>query len=96
MRWLQRLAQRVSGRGGDGAPERLPSPDALVLAAQPASEAEAAFLRDLLAQAGIRSLVKNRDGMSVHAGAPGGWFAYEVYVRRGDLARAREVVGTSR
>ena len=87
--WLRRL---LSGDESD-APERLPSPDELVLLAQPGGEPEALMLRDLLEQQGIVAMVRNRDAASARGGGWGPPWAYELWVRRGDLARAREVVG---
>lgn len=89
MDWLN----RILGRRDPSAPDRLPSPDALVLLASPEGEPEAMILRDILADAGIRALVKNRDAVSVNAGGMGGWWAFEIWVLRRDLARARDIIG---
>ena len=84
--------RRLFGRDPD-APQRLPSPDKLVLLTRPEGEGEAILFRDMLKDAGIRSLVKNRDAVSVNAGGMGPPWAYELWVLRRDLARARGVIG---
>jgi len=79
-------------RDANGAPSRLPSPDELVLLMRPEGEPEAEMLRGILASNGIRSLVKNRDALSAQVGGMGPAWAYELWVLRKDLRRAREVV----
>ncbi|MEX2247110.1 MAG: DUF2007 domain-containing protein [Dehalococcoidia bacterium] len=90
MRFLSRIFTR---RPPPGEPSRLPSPDALVLLARPSGEAEAQISRDLLEQAGIRALVRNIDAATAQSGAAGPPWAYELWVLRKDLRRAREVLG---
>ncbi len=89
MGWLSRLFRRADPL----APRRLPSPDELVLLVRPQGEAEAVLFRDMLVAEGINSLVKNRDAASVNAGGMGPPWAYELWVLRRDLARARVVLG---
>lgn len=89
MDWLNRILRRRD----PAAPARLPSPDALVLLAKPEGEPEAMIIRDILADAGIRALVKNRDAVSVNAGGMGPWWAFEIWVLRRDLLRARDIIG---
>lgn len=93
MNLLSRLIDHLR-RSDVGKPERLPSPDALVLLARPHGEAEAQLLRDMLDQEGVRSMVKNLDPVSSRAGGMGPPWAYELWVLRRDLRRAREILGT--
>ena len=79
--------------GGDDAPERLPSPDELVLLAEPNGEAEAQLFHDMLEQEGIRSMIRNTDASSARAGGLGPVWAYELLVLRKDLHRGREILG---
>jgi hypothetical protein len=88
---ISRLVDRITGRDPD-APPRLPSPDALVLLTRPQGEPEAELLKGILEQEGIRSMVKNRDAQSARAGGMGPPWAYELWVLRKDLARARELI----
>ncbi len=88
---ISRIVDRIIGRDPD-APTRLPSPDALALLMRPNGEPEAEMLRGMLEEQGIRSMVKNRDAASARGGMGGAW-AYELWVLRRDLLRAREVVG---
>ncbi len=75
------------------APERLPSPDEIVVLAQPGGEPEALMLQQMLAAEGIRALVRNRDPASAQGGGAGSWWAYEVCVLRRDLRRAQAIIG---
>ncbi len=86
-------APRTGGLAADrGAPARLPSPDGLVLLTRPHGEPEAQLLRQILEDNGIRSMVKNRDAVGVDGGGWGPAWAYELWVLRKDLRRAREVL----
>ncbi|HYM15504.1 MAG TPA: DUF2007 domain-containing protein [Dehalococcoidia bacterium] len=89
---LDRIVHRIAGRPDPGAPQRLPSPDALVLVAQPFGEPEAQLFHDMLQNEGIRSLIKNRDPVSARAGGIGPPWSYELWVLRRDLRRAQEVL----
>lgn len=88
---LARLRRIFTGDDA-GRPARLPSPDELVLLAKPQGEPEALMLQDILAQHGVRALVKNTDAAAARGGAAGGWWAYELWVLRKDLRRARELI----
>jgi hypothetical protein len=90
MRFVRRLVRR---RDPD-APPRLRRPDELVLLARPSGEPEAQMLRELLAQQGVQSLVKNLDPVSAQSGGMGPPWAYELWVLRRDLRRAREIIGS--
>ena len=76
----------------DNRPERLPSPDELVLLTRPQGEPEAQMLRGILEDNGIRSLVKSRDAISVQGGGMGPAWAFELWVLRKDLRRSRELL----
>lgn len=89
---LARLRSLFSSGRDPEAPVRLPSPDALVLLAQPQGEPEALMLQDILAQHGIHALVKNRDAVAARGATAGGWWAYELWVLRRDLRRARDLI----
>jgi len=91
MSLLSRIIERLRGEP-DRAPVRLPSPGALVLLVRPHGEAEAQLFRDMLEQEGVRSLIKNRDPVSARAGGMGPPWAYELWVLRRDLRRAREIL----
>jgi hypothetical protein len=91
---LSRIIGRLRGET-PGAPQRLPSPDALVLLTRPYGEAQAQLFRDMLEQEGVRSLIKNRDPVSARAGGMGPPWAYELWVLRRDLRRAREILALS-
>jgi len=92
--FLSRFIDRLFGaREGGARPERLPSPDELVLLSRPEGEPEAELLREMLEGEGIRAMVRNRDAASAQAGGMGPAWAYEVWVLRKDLARARSVIG---
>ena len=88
------ILSRILGwfSGGD-APERLPSPDELVLLVEPNGEAEAQLFHDMLEQQGIRSMIRNTDASSARAGGLGPVWAYELRVLRKDLHRGREILG---
>jgi hypothetical protein len=70
----------------------LPSGDALVLLMRPEGEPEALMLRGVLEEQGIVAMVKNRDAATAQSGAMGPPWAYELWVARRDLARAREAL----
>jgi hypothetical protein len=89
---VQRIARLFGGRDAE-APERLPSPDELVLLTRPESEPEALMLRELLDEHGVRALIKNLDAATAQSGAAGPSWAYEMWVLRKDLRRARDVLG---
>ena len=84
--------RRFGTRPAEGAPSRLPSPDALALVTRPSGEPEAQLFRQILEQNGIRAMVKNRDAASAQAGGMGPPSAYELWVLRKDLRRARETL----
>jgi hypothetical protein len=89
---LSRLLARFRG-AGPGAPVRLPSPDDLALLARPEGEPEALMLQEMLQAEAIHSLVKNRDAATARGGGWGPPWAYELWVLRRDLRRAREIIG---
>ena len=89
---LSRLRALLGDDAGAGAPERLPSPDALVLLTRPQGEPEARLLQGILEDNGIRSMVKNRDAVGVDGGGWGAPWKYELWVLRRDLRRARELL----
>jgi hypothetical protein len=91
MSFLSRLLARLLGDGDK--PERLPSPDEIVVLARPDGEPEAMLLLQMLADQGIHAMVRNRDAASARGGGWGSWWAYEVCVLRRDLRRAREIIG---
>lgn len=89
---ISRLLARF--RPGDPhAPARLPSPDELVLLTRPEGEPEALMLHELLEGEGIHSMVKNRDAATARGGSWGPPWAYELWVLRRDLRKAREIIG---
>jgi hypothetical protein len=90
---VSRILGWFTARSDDGAPVRLPSPDELVLAARPHGEPEAQLLRQMLAAEGVHAMVKNRDAVSAESGGMGPPWAYELWVLRRDLRRAREIIG---
>jgi hypothetical protein len=92
MRIISDLLRRLGRQPTGDAPSRLPSPDALVLLARPNGEPEAQMLRQILEQNGVRAMVKNRDAASAQAGGMGPPWAYELWVLRKDLRRARELL----
>jgi len=89
---LSRLRSFLGGGAPDGAPQRLPSPDALVLLTRPRGEPEARLLQGILEDNGIRSMVKNRDPVGVDGGGWGAPWKYELWVLRRDLRRSRELL----
>ncbi|MHB8683542.1 MAG: putative signal transducing protein [Dehalococcoidia bacterium] len=89
---LSRLKSLLGAAAHDAAPSRLPSPDELVLLTRPQGEPEAQLLRQILQDNGIRSMVKNRDAVGVDGGGWGPSWAYELWVLRKDLRRARETL----
>lgn len=89
---VSRLLARFRAADPD-APARLPSPDELVLLMRPEGEPEALMLHELLEGAGIHSMVKNRDAATARGGSWGPPWAYELWVLRRDLKRARETIG---
>ena len=91
---ISELIHRITSRGeSSGAPSRLPSPDALVLLTRPRGEPEAQMYREILEGERIRALVKNRDAVSAQSGGMGPPWAYELWVLRKDLRRARDLLG---
>ena len=89
---ISRLLARF--RYGDpDAPARLPSHDELTLLARPQGEPEALMLQELLERAGIHAMVRNRDAATARGGSWGPPWAYELWVLRRDLRRAREIIG---
>jgi hypothetical protein len=50
------------------------------------------MLREILATEGIVAMVKNRDAVSTQSGGMGPPWAYELWVLRRDLRRARDVI----
>lgn len=70
-------------------PQRDPEPGDLVLLGNPDSEAEAELWRNILAQWGIPTLVRNRSATAYLHFADN----YEVLVRHDDLEEARQLVG---
>jgi hypothetical protein len=89
---INRILERF--RPGDpDAPPRLPSPDELVLLARPEGEPEALTLQELLEGAGIHAMVRNRDAATARGGSWGPPWAYELWVLRRHLLRAREIIG---
>ncbi|HEX5478737.1 MAG TPA: DUF2007 domain-containing protein [Dehalococcoidia bacterium] len=95
MSLISRLLDFLAPSSGDadGAPKRLPSPDSLALLCRPQGEPEARMLQGILEDDGIRSMVKNRDAVGVDGGGWGPSWAYELWVLRKDLRRARETLG---
>jgi hypothetical protein len=89
---LSALRSFFSRSAPDGAPERLPSPDALVLLTRPHGEPEARMLQGILEDNGIHSLLKNRDAVGVDGGGWGAPWKYELWVLRKELRRARELL----
>ena len=87
------LLRRFRGGGDAGHPALLPNPDELVLLGLPDGEPEAQLWRDVLAAEGIRTLVKNTDAATAQFGIPGPAWAYEMWVLRKDLRRARAALG---
>jgi hypothetical protein len=90
---ISRMLGWLAGRPDNEAPVRLPSPDGLVLLARPQGEPEAQLLRQMLAAEGIHAMVKNRDAVSAESGGMGPPWAYELWVLRRDVRRAREIIG---
>ena len=86
------LLHRIGGKRSEPSPTRLPSPDALVLVTRPQGEPEAQLQREILEQNGVHAMVKNRDSASAGAGGMGPAWAYELWVLRKDLRRARELL----
>lgn len=94
MSWLARIIDRVLRRD-DERPERLPSPDDLVLLTRPEGEPEALMMQDMLKAEGIAAMIRNRDAATARGGGWGPPWAYELLVRRGDVRRARDVLTLS-
>lgn len=65
----------------------------LVRVAIAENPATAAVIQDTLEQAGIRSMLKNRDALAVTWGSQGGPFSAEVYVLEGDADLASALLG---
>ena len=89
------IFRRLFGRGDDGAPKRLPSPDELVPLTLAESEIEASLFIDMLADAGITAMIKNRDVLTAQTGVMPRPWSQELFVLRKDLRRAREVLEIS-
>ena len=88
------IARRLSGwLAGRDDGERAPSPDDLVLLAKPNGEPEALMLKEILANNGVHSMMKNRDGFTSSRNAPGPWWSYELWVLQRDYERATELIG---
>ena len=64
-----------------------------MLLTRPNGEIDAQLLRQMLAGEGIHAMVKNRDPVSAESGGMGPPWAYELWVLRRDLRRAREIIG---
>jgi Putative prokaryotic signal transducing protein len=90
---IDRVLRLFVARSDDGAPERLPSLDELVLLTRPNGEIDAQLQRQMLAGEGIHAMIKNRDPVSAESGGMGPPWAYELWVLRRDLRRARDIVG---
>jgi hypothetical protein len=97
-RLIARLFAHITApfRADDGAPERLPSPNELVVLAHPGGEPASLMMQQMLADEGIHALVRNRDAATSRGGGWGPPWAYEVCVLRRDLRRAREIIGEPR
>ncbi len=67
--------------------------DALVKVAAALSEPEAAMWRELLENNGIPAMVKNTNVLSVTFETGSMPWDCDLYVRRRDLERAREILG---
>ncbi len=65
----------------------------LVRAAVAENPATAEMIRDALEQAGIRSMLKNRDPIAAYGGAIGSPWTTEVWVLEGDADAAAAVLG---
>ncbi len=89
---ISRLLARFRPDDPD-APARLPSPDELTLLTRPEGEPEALMLQELLERAGIHAMVRNRDAATARGGSWGPPWAYELWVLRRDLRKAREIIG---
>ena len=89
---LSRIRAWLVGDADSSAPERLPSPDAIVVLARPNGEPEALMLQEMLESHGIHALVRNRDAATAQSGAWAGAWAYELCVLRRDLRRAQELI----
>ncbi len=89
---ISRLLARFRAADPD-APARLPSPGELVLLTRPEGEPEALMLQELLESEGIHSMVKNLDAATARGGSWGPPWAYELWVLRRDLRKAREISG---
>ena len=93
MNIISRVLDWLSGGAAAGRPPRLPSPDELVLLAEPNGAGEAQLLHAMLAQQGLRCMMKNTAAASARAGGLGPPWAYELWVLRKDLRRGREILG---
>ena len=60
---------------------------------RPEGEPEALMIQQMLAAEGIVAMVRNRDAATARGGTWGPPWAYELWVRRADLRRAREIAG---
>lgn len=74
--------------------ERDRAHERLVRAAVAENPTTAELIRDTLAEAGIRSMVKNCDNLSVvYGGVAAGPWSLEVWVLEGDAAAAAAILG---
>ena len=85
-----RLKQLLRNSQTDDRPDAAPLPDGLVLLCRPEGEAEAGMFRGHPRTRRHPSLIKNRDPLSARSGGMGPAWAYELWVLRKDLRRARE------
>lgn len=95
MSLLSWLSDRLFGDAdaNEGAPERLPSADEVVLLMHAGGEPEALMLRELLGGDNIHALVKNSSALSAYSPGPGPFGGWELWVLRRDLRRARDLLG---
>lgn len=92
---LDRLCRIFRSDEDADAPERLPSPDALVLLTRVSGEPEALMLQELLRNEGIHALARNASLLAsphIVGGLSTGW---ELLVLRRDLRRATELLAVS-
>ena len=67
----------------------------LVRVAVAENPATAQLIRDALGDAGIRSMLRNRDNASAYLGSVAAPFALEIYVLEGDADVASALLGNS-
>jgi len=90
-----RILDLLFRRRDPAAPRRLPSPDELVLLTAADNEPMAEFYRGILADQGIRAMLKRTDPLTVNYGFSGLPGSSELWVLRKDFARARAVLDLS-